>query len=61
MPLIEVSLYDRRVTDETAKNLIEKLTDALVECTAEELRATTLVMVHGLAPKQWGIAGEQQS
>jgi 4-oxalocrotonate tautomerase len=61
MPLVEVTLYDRRINDETVTKLIEKLTDAVVECTAEELRSDTWVIVNGLPAKQWGIGGKPGS
>ena len=38
--------------------LIEKLTDALVECTSEAIRPETWVLVHGLPAKQWGRGGK---
>jgi phenylpyruvate tautomerase PptA (4-oxalocrotonate tautomerase family) len=58
MPLIEVTVYDTRINDETVPKLIEKLTDALVECTTEAIRGETWVLVHGLSAKQWGKGGK---
>jgi 4-oxalocrotonate tautomerase len=58
MPLIQVTLYDSRINDETVPKLIEKLTDAVVECTSEAIRDDTWVLVNGLPPKQWGAAGK---
>jgi 4-oxalocrotonate tautomerase family enzyme len=60
MPLIQVTVYDTRINDETVPKLIEKLTDAMVECTSEEIRPLTTVLVQGLPAKQWGIGGEAQ-
>jgi 4-oxalocrotonate tautomerase len=60
VPLIEVTLYDTRINDETVPKLIAKLTDALCEATTEELRPHTWVHVHGLPANQWGIGGEPQ-
>jgi 4-oxalocrotonate tautomerase len=57
MPLVEVSLYDRRVNDETSRKLIEKITDAVVECTTEEIRPEVWVVVKGVPASQWGIGG----
>ena len=45
MPVVEVKLYEERLTDELAAQLIEKMTDALVECTSEQLRGHTWVIV----------------
>lgn len=58
MPIIEVKLYDTRINDETVPKLIEKLTDALVECTTEAIRDETLVVVEGIPKKQWGTGGK---
>jgi phenylpyruvate tautomerase PptA (4-oxalocrotonate tautomerase family) len=58
MPLIEVTLYDSRIDDETVPRLIAKLTDALCECTTEELREHVWVLVHGQPAKQWGLGGK---
>jgi 4-oxalocrotonate tautomerase len=58
MPLIEVKLYDTRIDEETVPKLIEKLTDALVDCTTEAIREHTWVLVEGLPAKQWGIGGK---
>jgi 4-oxalocrotonate tautomerase len=57
MPLIEVKVYDTRINDETVPKLIEKLTDAMVECTSEDIRDHTWVIVEGLPKKQWGRGG----
>ena len=61
MPLVEVSLYDRRVNEELARKLIEKMTDVVVECTTEELRPEVWVIVNGIPATQWGIGGKQGS
>jgi 4-oxalocrotonate tautomerase len=58
MPIVEVKLYDTRINDETVPKLIEKLTDAVCECTSEELRKDTWVIVQGLPKSQWGTAGK---
>ena len=58
MPLIEVKLFDFRLSDETSAALIEKLTDALCEVTHEGLRDHTWVIVEGHNPKNWGLAGK---
>ncbi len=59
MPLVEVKLYDTRINDETVPKLIEKLTDAVVECTSEAIRNETWVLVEGLPKSQWGAGGKQ--
>jgi 4-oxalocrotonate tautomerase len=58
MPFIEVKLYDTRINEETVPKLIEKITDAVVECTSEKIRQDTHVLVQGLPAKQWGTGGK---
>jgi 4-oxalocrotonate tautomerase len=58
VPIVEIKLFDSRINDETVPKLIEKVTDAVVECTSEKIRDETWVVVSGLPPKQWGLAGK---
>ena len=58
MPLIEVKLYASRVTEEATPKIVKALTDALCSVTSEELRPLVWVLVEGVSPKNWGIAGE---
>lgn len=58
MPIVEIKLYDTRINDETVPQLIEKVTDAVVACTSEEIRNDTWVIVEGLPKKQWGTGGK---
>lgn len=60
MPLIEVTLFDFRVNDESVELLVANLTDALCESVGESAREATWVIVHGVSPGRWGIAGEVQ-
>jgi 4-oxalocrotonate tautomerase len=57
MPLIEVKLYDFRVTEESVPKIIEKLTDALAESSGAS-RDHIHVIVEGVSPRNWGIAGK---
>jgi 4-oxalocrotonate tautomerase len=58
MPVIEVNLYDRRVTEESVPKIIEELTEGLVRATDESVREHVWVIVEGVSPKNWGIAGK---
>jgi len=60
VPLIEVKLYDRRVTEESVPKMITALTDALHESSGAA-KEHIQVVITGVSPKHWGIAGEQQS
>ena len=60
MPIIEVKLYDRRVTEESVPKMITALTDALAESSGAA-KEHIQVVITGVSPRHWGIAGEQQS
>ena len=60
MPVIEVKLYDRRVTDESVPKMIEALTNALHE-TSGAAREDIQVIIQGVAPGHWGKAGQPGS
>ena len=56
MPLIEVKLYEQRVTEESVPKIIEALTDALHESSGAA-REHIWVIVEGVSPKHWGSGG----
>lgn len=56
VPLIEVKLYDHRVTEESVPKMIEALTDALHESSGAA-KDHIWVVVEGVSPKRWGIGG----
>jgi 4-oxalocrotonate tautomerase len=57
VPVIEVKLYDRRVTEESVPKMIERLTDALVE-TSGAAREQINVIIQGVPPQHWGLGGK---
>lgn len=57
MPLIEVKLYEHRVTEESVPKMIEKLTQALAESSGAAPEHIQ-VIIQGVSPKHWGIAGK---
>jgi 4-oxalocrotonate tautomerase len=57
MPLIEVKLYDTRVTEDSVPKIIEKLTDALAEASGAA-RDHIWVIVEGVPAKLWGEGGK---
>jgi 4-oxalocrotonate tautomerase len=60
MPIVEVKLYDRRVTEESVPKIIEAMTEALAQSSGAA-REHIHVLVEGVAPSHWGIAGKPQS
>jgi 4-oxalocrotonate tautomerase len=59
MPIIDVKIYDKRVTEESVPKIIEALTDALAESSGAA-REHIQVIVQGVSPTHWGIAGKVQ-
>jgi 4-oxalocrotonate tautomerase family enzyme len=57
MPWIEVKLFDHRVTDESVPRIIESLTKALAESSGAAPEHIQVV-VQGISPKHWGVAGK---
>jgi len=57
MPLVEVKLYDTRVTDEAVPRIIAAMTDALAESSGAA-REHIWVIVEGVPATHWGMAGE---
>ena len=57
MPIVEVKLYDARVTEESVPKIIAAMTEALAESSGAA-REHIQVIVQGVSPKHWGIAGK---
>ena len=57
MPLVEVKLYDFRVTDESVPKIIETMTEALAESSGAA-RENIQVIVQGVPAKHWGSGGK---
>ena len=57
MPWIDVKLYDSRVTEDSVPKIIEALTDALHESSGAS-KEHIQVVVQGVSPKHWGVAGK---
>jgi 4-oxalocrotonate tautomerase len=59
MPIVEVKLYDKRVTEESVPRIIEAMTNALAESSGAA-KEHIQVLVEGVSPKHWGVAGKPQ-
>jgi len=57
MPVIDVRLYDRRVTEDSVPKMIEALTNALAE-TSGAAKEHIHVIIQGVPPKHWGLGGK---
>ncbi len=58
MPLIEVKLIEEVFTPAQKKEIITKLTDAMVAIEGENLRPFTLVTVEEVRSGDWGVGGK---
>ena len=57
MPLINVKLIEGVFDDSQKREMIEKLTDAMVEIEGENMRGVTWVVIDEVKSGDWGIGG----
>ena len=57
MPLIQVKLIEGVFTEAQKREMIHKLTDAMVSIEGENMRAVTWVVVEEVKSGDWGIGG----
>jgi 4-oxalocrotonate tautomerase len=58
MPLIEVKLIENVFTKEQKHEIVERLTDTMVEIEGEHMRGVTWVVVQEVTSGDWGIGGK---
>jgi 4-oxalocrotonate tautomerase len=58
MPLIEVKMIEQVFTPAQKKELIAKLTNAVVELEGEALRPYTVVLLEDVRSGSWGVGGQ---
>ena len=58
MPLIQVKLIEEVFTPAQKKEIITKLTDAMVAIEGEDLRPVTWVVIEDVRSGEWGIGGQ---
>jgi 4-oxalocrotonate tautomerase len=61
MPLLNVKLIEGVFTTDQKEEIIQKLTDTMVEIEGEPLRELTWVVVEEVAGGEWGIGGKALS
>ena len=61
MPLIQVKLIEEVFTPVQKKEIITKLTDAMVAIEGENMRPVTLVIIEDVRSGDWGIGGRPLS
>jgi 4-oxalocrotonate tautomerase len=57
MPLVNVQIIENVFTPEQKKQIIEKITDAMVSIEGEALRGVTWVKIDEVKEGNWGIGG----
>ena len=57
MPLIQVRLIEGVFTEAQKRQIIHKLTDAMVSVEGENMRSVTTVIVEEVKSGDWGIGG----
>ncbi len=58
MPLIQVKLMENVFSAEQKREMIERLTDTMVDIEGENMRSITWVTVEEVRSGEWGVAGE---
>jgi 4-oxalocrotonate tautomerase len=58
MPLIEVHVIENVFNTDQKRQMIEKLTDAMVSIEGENMRGVTWVKISEVASGEWGIGGK---
>jgi 4-oxalocrotonate tautomerase len=58
MPLVSVKLIEGVFDTEQKREMIEKLTDAMVEIEGENMRGVTWVTIEEVTSGEWGIGGK---
>lgn len=58
MPMVDIQLIKGVFTPEQKKQMIEKITQAMVDIEGEAMRGVTWVRVQEFASGEWGIGGK---
>ena len=58
MPLIQVKVIEGVFTEAQKREIVHKLTDAMVSIEGENMRPVTVVIVEEIKSGDWGIGGK---
>jgi 4-oxalocrotonate tautomerase len=61
MPLIQVKLIEEVFTPAQKKEVISKITDAMVAIEGENMRPVTWVIIEDVRTGDWGIGGQSMT
>jgi 4-oxalocrotonate tautomerase len=56
--MVNVKLIEGAFTDDQKREMVEKLTDAMVEIEGENMRGVTWVVIDEVKSGDWGLGGE---
>jgi 4-oxalocrotonate tautomerase len=57
MPLVNVKIIEGVFSDSQKREIVKKLTDAMVSIEGENMRQATLVVVEEVRSGDWGVGG----
>ena len=58
MPMVKISLIENVFSKEQKREMIEKVTDAMVSIEGESMRGVTWVILEEIREGDWGIGGQ---
>ena len=58
MPLVNVKVIEGVFSDSQKRDMVEKLTDAMVTIEGENMRGVTWVVIEEVKSGDWGIGGK---
>jgi 4-oxalocrotonate tautomerase len=58
MPLVTIKVFEDELSNSQARDLIHKVTEAVIPFVGEKLRDNTWVLIEEIASGSWGIGGK---
>lgn len=58
MPMVKINVIENVFSDEQKREMIAKVTDAMVSIEGEAMRGVTWVLVEEVKEGNWGIGGQ---
>lgn len=61
MPLVTINVIENIFSEEQKRQMIEKITDAMVSIEGEAMRGITWVLIEEVRENHWGVGGKSLS
>ena len=58
MPLVTIKVFEEELSESQRRDLIRKVTEAIIPFVGGKLRANTWVLIEEIASGSWGIGGQ---